>query len=182
MHADLTDQDVAYVRSTFRAQSDAERERADRGLAPKPSYWLPDGTPMVSMSPDRDLSDATDPSDLHARFVSRWAAAGGSRNDTDSELAAWLGGGYGACLASPGPETILVKDGLARAITALVAQPMPEASWWPATLVHAVAAYDALVLPFASVDPARFGGTTSRQRLVDAVRGRWSGLFSPDQA
>jgi hypothetical protein len=178
MHDELTDDDVAYVRARFRPQTDHERARAAAGLAPQPSYVLPDGTPMVSAEPDQHLAQATDPQDLHRRFVSRWVGAGGHEQDADPELVAWLNGGYGVCLASPGPEAILAKDGLAQAITALVARPMPQLPWWQDTVRHTVNAYDALVLPFASVDAVRFGGTTSRTRLVDAVRARWLGPFT----
>jgi hypothetical protein len=67
---------------------------------------------MVSAEPDQDLAQATDPQDLHQRFVSRWVSAGGQEDAADRELAAWPKGGYGV----------------------------------------------------------RFGGTTSRARLVDCVR------------
>jgi hypothetical protein len=133
---------------------------------------------MVSAEPDPDLARATDPQDLHRRFVSRWVTAGGHEHDAAPELAAWLNGGYGVCLRSPAPEAILAKDGLARAIEALTAQPMAQLAWWQDTLRHAVNAYDSLILPFASVDAVRFGGTTSRARLVDAVRAQWPELFS----
>jgi hypothetical protein len=182
MHPELTAADVEYVRATFREQSERERQRADEGLAPQASYTLPDGTGMVSAAPDAELADARDPDDLRRRFDTRWAAAGGDPQEADSELRAWLNGGYGVCLRSPGPESILVKDGLARAITALVARPIPHEAWWRTTLRHAVAAYDALVLPFASVDSARFGGPSSRTRLVDEVRARWPDVFEAHAA
>lgn len=178
MHPELSPEDVTYVSSTFRPQSELERERAEAGLAPSPSYVLPDGTPMVSAEPDDELANAVDPRDLRRRFVSRWTRAGGREHDAGCELETWLEGGYGICLPSPGPETILAKDGLAQAITALVAHPRPDQRWWQNTLRHAVHAYDALVLPFASVDPARFGTSTSRMRLVDDVRQRWLELFA----
>ncbi len=59
-----------------------------------------------------------------------------------------------------------------------VVLPMPHLPWWQDTLRHAVNAYDALVLPFASVDSPRFGGETSHARLVDAVRTQWPELFN----
>lgn len=173
MHPPLTDQDVSYVQSAFRPQTEHERARAAAGLAPQPSYILPDGTPMVSAEPDEDLAQAGDTRDLQRRFVSRWVRAGGHEQDARTELAAWLRGGYGVCLRTPTPEAILAKDALAKAIEALIAQPMPCHPWWRDTLRHAVDAYDSLVLPFASVDSVRFGGATSRARLVDAVRARW---------
>ena len=178
MDPELTDHDVAYVRSAFRPQTEDERARAAAGLAAEPSYILPDGTPMTSAELDQDLAEAADAEDLHRRFVSRWVDAGGNARDADPELAAWLRGGYGACLRSPAPEAILAKDGLARAIEALTARPLPHLTWWRETLGYAVDAYDSLVLPFASVDPVRFGGTTSRARLVDSVRAQWPELFT----
>jgi hypothetical protein len=183
MHTiDLTDEDVNYVRSTFQPQSDADRERAAAGIAPQPSYVLPDGTAMVSAAPDPDLAQSQDPADLRGRFATRWTAAGGRPEEVDAQLAEWLDGIYALCLRSPGPEAILAKGGLADAITALIARPLPEEAWWRETLRHAVAAYDALVLPFASTDPARFGVATSRMRLIDAVREQWPEVFTPDPA
>lgn len=173
MHPPLDDDDVAYVRANFRAQTDQERIRAAAGLAAEPSYALPDGTAMVSAEPDPDLAHATDPEDLRWRFASRWVAAGGNEQDTEPELAAWLSGDYGVCLRTPGPEAILAKEALAKAIEALLAQPLPHRSWWQTTLRHAVEAYDSLVLPFASSDAGRFGHETSRVRLVDSVRAQW---------
>jgi len=176
MHPELTAEDVAYVRSTFCTQSDLDRQRAAAGLAPQASYLLPDGTPMVATEPDADLAQTTDPLDLRQRFHTRWVAAGGRHQDADAELEAWLRGGYGVCLRSPCPETILAKTALAQTIAALTTRPMPQRAWWRETLRHAVAAYDELVLPFASVDPARFGGTTSRAQLIDTVRAQWPEL------
>ncbi len=54
---------------------------------------------------------------------------------------------------------------------------MPHRAWWRDTLRNAVNAYDSLVLPFASVDSARFGAPTSRARLVDGVRAQWPQVF-----
>ena len=174
----FTEQDVEYVLATFEPQAEADRERAASGVAPNPSYVLPDGRSMISAEPDPDLAQASDSKDLRRRFIARWTTAGGREDDAGTEIAAWLDGGYGVCLRSPGPESILVKEGIARAITALIARPEPQQAWWRATLRHSVAAYDQLVLPFASIDAARFGGATSRARLVDAVRARWPEVFS----
>jgi hypothetical protein len=182
MHPELTNEGVAYVLSTFQPQAEVERQRAAAGVAPKPSYILPDGRAMVSATPDPDLAQATDPEELRRRFMSRWVAAGGQEQDADLELAAWLDGRYGVCLRSPAPESILAKDGLAQAISALIARPEPQQAWWQTTLRHAVAAYDQLVLPFASVDSARFGTPTSRARLVDAVRAQWPGPLGHEQS
>jgi hypothetical protein len=68
---ELTDQDVSYVSSTFRAQTEAERRRAAAGCAPKPAYLLPDGTGMTSAKPDEELASAADSDDLRRRFKTR---------------------------------------------------------------------------------------------------------------
>ena len=81
MHPRLTDEDVAYVQSAFRPQTEHERARAAAGLAAQPSYILRDGTAMVSAEPDEDLAEASEPQDLRRRFVARvgrrgWPRAG----------------------------------------------------------------------------------------------------------
>jgi hypothetical protein len=174
----LTDQDVAYVTSTFRRQTEAEHHRAAARCAPKAAYLLPDGTPMVPAAPDEELDGASDPEHLHRRFARRWVDVGGRPEAVAAELATFLDGRYGVCLPSPGPEVILAKEAIAQAIAALIAIPTPQQDWWRDTLRCAVAAYDALVLPFASVDPDRFGQPTSRMILVDSVRERWPDVFT----
>jgi hypothetical protein len=132
---------------------------------------------MTSAEPDEHLARAEQPDELSRRFSSRWVAAGGDAEDAERQFEDWLGGGYGICLRSPNPEFILAKGGLADAIAALIACPRPDRAWWRDALRHAVSAYDALVLPFASVDAARFGAPTSRTRLIDDVRTKWPAAF-----
>ena len=175
----LTDRDREYVRATFRAQTEAEQDAAADGCAPKPAYVLPDGTPMVPATPDAELAAVADADELPRVFTTRWLEAGGPPQAVPTELGAWLDGRYGVCLPSPGPELILAKEGIAQAIEALIARPEPQKDWWRNTLRAAVAAYDALVLPFASIDPERFGRATSRSLLVDAVREQWPEVFEP---
>lgn len=173
--------DVAYVRRHFRAPSDAERARAARGLAPAPTYRLPDGDAVPAAAPDADLAAAVDSADLSARFARRFASAGGAHGDAHTELEAWLSGQYGACLPDPTPEAIATKTALATTIAALLAAPRPGDGWWRGTMRATVDAYDHLVMPFAPGDASRFGGSTSRQRLVDTPRTRWPALWqTPD--
>jgi hypothetical protein len=73
----LTEQDVSYVRRTFQVQSELERARARDGIAPKPAYLLPDGTPMVCASPDEQLAGVADVEQLRRCFTERWQDAGG---------------------------------------------------------------------------------------------------------
>lgn len=173
MLLELTAADVDYVRASYRPQTEPERERAAAGVAPEPSYVLPDGTAMTSVRTDEDLADALDPSDLRRRFTERWQAAGGREDELERAIEAYLEGIYGVCLPAPGPEAIVAKGSLADAIEALIARPRPGERWWRETLRATVDAYDALVMPFTSADPARFGRPTSRQSLIDDVRERW---------
>jgi len=159
----MTPDDIAYVRANFRPLEDAEL--VEGGLLPQPTYVLPDGTPMVPETHGAMLADA---------FRERFLAAGGRPADADEELEAWLGGGYGACLRDPSPEAIVAKGALMTAIGALLARARPG----DAALRGAVDALDALERPFAAFDRERFGGSTSRDRLITATRARFPELWS----
>jgi hypothetical protein len=152
---ELTGQDVAYVTSAFRCQSDAERERAAARLALNPAYFLADATPLVSAAPDDDLAVADNANDLLGRFTRRWLDAGGRPEDVEAEFASWLDGRYGVCLRSPTPELILAKEGVAQAIQALAARPMPHEDSWRETLRGSI---------------ARRARPSVRQRRAGAVR------------
>ena len=91
----------------------------------------------------------------------------------EDEHAAWLSGEYGACLRQTTPEAIVAKGALMTAIAALVAQPRPSNHQWLTALRGAVDALDALERPFAGYDRQRFGGPTSRDRLITAARERF---------
>ena len=159
----MTPDDIAYVRANFRPLEDPEL--VEQGLLPRPTYVLPDGTPMVP-----ETHAATQAGAFRERFL----AAGGRPDEVEEELEAWLGGGYGACLRDPSPETIVAKGALMTAIGALLARPAPD----DAALRAAVAALDALERPFAASDRERFGGSTSRDRLITEPRARFPRLWS----
>jgi len=176
--------DVAYVRAWFRPLEGAAAELAERGLLPRPTYVLPDGTPMVPEAHAALLEDAGgDPERVADRFRERFLAAGGAPADVEEELGGWLGGGYGACLRDPSPEGIVAKNALMTAIGALLAAPAPDDGGWRGALRGAVDALDALELPFAAYDRERFGGPVSRDRLITAPRERypqvWEAALSP---
>jgi hypothetical protein len=157
--------DIAYVREAFRPLDASAAELVERGLLPRPTYVLPDGTEMVP-----ETHGALRVGEFRERFL----AAGGRPEDAGEELEAWLGGGYGACLHDPSPEAIVAKGALMTAIGALLARPAPE----DAALRAAVDALDALERPFAAADRERFGGSTSRDRLITATRARFPQLWS----
>jgi hypothetical protein len=159
----MTPEDIAYVRAEFRPLEHAEL--VERGLLPKPTYVLPDGTPMVPET------HAAVPAE---RFRERFLAAGGDPEDAEDEFAAWLSGEFGACLRDPSPENIVAKGALMTAIGALLTRDEPA----DAALRGAVDALDALERPFAAYDRERFGGSTSRDRLITATRARFPELWS----
>ena len=159
----MTPEDVAYVRANFRPLE--QTELVERGLLPQPTYVLPDGTPMVP---------ETHGALLAGEFRERFLAAGGRPEDVEEELEGWLGGGYGACLIDPTPETIVAKGALMTAIGALLARAEPG----DGALRGAVDALDALERPFAASDRERFGGSTSRDRLITTTRERFPELWS----
>jgi hypothetical protein len=172
-------EDIAYVQASFVPMDDAVRPLVERGLLPRATYVLPDGTPMVPADHAQLLEDAGgDPEAIAACFAERIVAAGGPAEDVDDEYRAWLSGEYGACLYSTSPESIRAKAGLMGAIGALLARPEPESEQWRATLRSTVDALDALERPFAAYDRERFGGPVSRDRLVTATRERFAELWS----
>jgi Family of unknown function (DUF6058) len=171
--------DIAYVEKEFRPLPEEARELVERGILPLATYVLPDGTPMVPPDHAALLDDAGGrPEDVAARFRERFLAAGGDPAAAEEEHAAWMSGEYGACLHSTTPEAIVAKGALMTAITALLAAPAPDDGGWRAALRGAVDALDALERPFAAWDRERFGGPSSRDRLIAGTRERFPELWS----
>jgi hypothetical protein len=171
-------QDIEYVRTTFVAMDEAVRPLVERGILPQATYVLPDGTPMVPSDHAALLEDAAGgPDAVTARFKERFLAAGGAPAAVDEEHEAWLSGEYGACLWQTTPEAIVAKSGLVEAITALLADPREREQPWRTAIRGAVDALDALERPFARYDRERFGGPSSRDRLIAATRERFADLW-----
>jgi Family of unknown function (DUF6058) len=176
--ADAQD-DIAYVQASFQPMDDSVRPLVERGVLPRATYVLPDGTPMVPTDHVQLLDDAGgNPEAVAAHFRARFAAAGGDASNADDEYEAWLSGGYGACLHSTSPEAIVAKDALMRAIAALLALPAATDARWRAALRGAVDALDAVERPFAGHDRERFGGSTSRDRLITETRNRFPEVWA----
>jgi Family of unknown function (DUF6058) len=170
--------DIAYVRASFEPMGDRVRSLVERGVLPRATYVLPDGTPMVPADHAALLDDAGgDPDAIVVRFHERFVAAGGDPEEADEEHEAWLSGEYGACLHSTTPEAIVAKDALMAAIQALLARPAADEGWG-AALRGAVDALDALERPFAKWDRERFGSPSSRDRLITATRERFPDLWA----
>lgn len=171
--------DIAYMQDTFVPMEPSLRGFVECGLLPRATYALPDGTPMVPRDHAQLLEDAGgDPGAVAACFAARFLAAGGDPQEVEGQYRAWLSGEYGACLYSTAPEYIRAKSGLSDAITALLARPRPEDRYWGMAVRSAVDGLDALELPFAAHDDERFGGPSSRERLITATRERFPELWS----
>jgi Family of unknown function (DUF6058) len=186
----FSDEDVAYVTSGFVELAELCRSRGrgvdevrgwiDDGLVPKPTYVLPDGRLLVPGDLLDLVDDAGGIENGRAEFVRRLAQAADaarSAHDPDEEWNAYLSGEYGACLKHVSPETIVEKTSLMRWIEELLASPRPEAEDWIAALKRSVDCLDELERPFAPhYDRLRFGGPSSRDRLITAVRERYPAI------
>jgi hypothetical protein len=171
--------DIAYVEASFEPMNEGVRPLVERGLLPRATYVLPDGTPMVPADHAQLLDDAGgDPEAVAAHFRERYVAAGGDPADVDEEYEAWLSGEYGACLHTTSPEAIVIKRALMDAITALVARPAPADTSWCGALRGAVDALDALERQFAAYDRERFGSPSSRDRLIKRTHERFSEVWA----
>ncbi|MGC5022537.1 DUF6058 family natural product biosynthesis protein [Micromonospora sp. DT47] len=173
----MTPADDAYVSAQFvvleelcaahgRDADDVRRLMLDRRL-PLPGYLRSDGAQMVSADLFALAERAGGPDRLRAWFAGQWAdpAVG------EAEWGAYLSGRY-VCLRSVTPETIRRKDELTTAIHAAVDRPGSGDDW--SRRLHAlVDDLDALEPAFTGYDRLRFGGPTSRDTCVDAVRARF---------
>ena len=171
--------DIAYVVASFQPMDDAVRPLVERGILPRATYVLPDGTHMVPADHAQLLEDAGgDPDAVADHFRERFVSAGGDPQDADAEYEAWLSGEYGACLHTTSPEAIVAKSALMDAIGALRARPALTDEGWRAALRGAVDALDALERPFADYDRERFGAPSSRDRLIAATHERFPELWA----
>lgn len=176
--ASATD-DIAYVEASFEPMNEKIRPLVELGLLPRATYVLPDGTPMVPADHAQLLEDAGgNPEAVAEHFRERYVAAGGDPADAAEDYQAWLSGEYGACLHTTSPEAIVVKSALMDAITALLALPAPAESSWCGALRGAVDALDALERRFAAHDRERFGGPSSRDRLITEPRERFPEVWA----
>jgi Family of unknown function (DUF6058) len=187
----FTAADVEYVREWFvpldelcRARGEdpsVVRSQISAGKLLRPSYVLPDGVEMVPDTYFRLADEGSGVDRLPEHFSSRYRAAAtrdGVTDDADDEWQAYLSGEYGVCLREVTPETIVRKPALTKQIEALLDDPRPETSAWRAELRQSVDELDRLERPFApQYDRVRFGVPSSRERLISAVRERYSTVF-----
>ena len=156
----------------------SSRPLVQRGILPRATYVLPNGTPMVPADHARLLHDAGgEPTAVAGLFHERFLMAGGDPSKADEEHEAWLTGEYGACLHETSPEAIVAKGALMIAIEALLSGVSSEEQTWRTALRGAVDALDAIERPFAAYDRERFGAPTSRDRLISRTRELYPDLW-----
>ncbi|MEV0154020.1 DUF6058 family natural product biosynthesis protein [Micromonospora sp. NPDC050686] len=174
----MTAADDAYVNGQFvvlaelcaahgRDADDVRRMMLDRRL-PLPGYLRSDGTEMVPADLFALAERAGGPDRLAAWFTGHWADPTVGAAEWD----AYLSGRY-VCLHSVSPETIRRKDELTAAIRSAPDEPDAGSAAWSARLHALVDELDALEPAFTGYDRLRFGGPTSRDTYVDAVRNRY---------
>ncbi|MBT2367112.1 hypothetical protein J7E88_17810 [Streptomyces sp. ISL-10] len=138
------------------------------GLLPLPGYLRSDGAEMVP----RDLFALTEraggPDRLEVWFTAHWA----DRSVGRREWEAYLSGQY-VCLHSVSPATIQRKEQLTAAITAAPTEPDAGSAGWTARLHALIDELDALEPAFTTYDRLRFGGPTSRDVCIGAMRARY---------
>ncbi|KLI99986.1 DUF6058 family natural product biosynthesis protein [Streptomyces sp. KE1] len=169
--------DDAYVSEQFaeleavcvgRGGGDAARRLMLEGLLPLPGYLRSDGAEMVP----RDLFSLADEAGgvegLEAWFTGHWADPAEGK----AEWAAYLSGQY-VCLHTVSPATIRRKDRLTAAIAAAADAPGDPRGPWAERLHALVDELDRLEPAFCAYDRLRFGGPTSRDLFVDAMRARF---------
>ncbi|MFJ8909549.1 DUF6058 family natural product biosynthesis protein [Streptomyces sp. NPDC102359] len=170
----MTDADDAYVSAQFVVleelcavqgrDPDAVRRLMLDGRLPLPGYLRSDGAEMVPADLFALADEAGGVDLLEAWFTAHWADPVTGK----AEWHAYLSGQY-VCLHSVTPATIRRKDQLTSAIGAATDDPDADA-----VRLHAlVDELDALEPAFTAYDRLRFGGPTSRDTCIDAVRARF---------
>ncbi|MEU4776151.1 DUF6058 family natural product biosynthesis protein [Micromonospora sp. NPDC023644] len=175
----MTAADDAYVSAQFAVldelcaargcdADDVRRLMLDRRL-PLPGYLRSDGAEMVPVDLLALAERAGGTDALEAWFTGHWAEEGVGAAEWD----AYLSGRY-VCLRSVAPATIRRKDELVAAIRAALADldADPTDAGTALRLCALVDELDALMPAFSPYDRLRFGGPTSRDTYVDAVRAR----------
>ncbi|KOV90625.1 MULTISPECIES: DUF6058 family natural product biosynthesis protein [unclassified Streptomyces] len=174
----MTDADDAYVSAQFIAledlcavhgrETDEVRRLMLEQRLPLPGYLRSDGAEMVPADLFALADEAGGVDLLEAWFTAHWADPVTGK----AEWNAYLSGQY-VCLHSVTPATIQRKDHLTTAIAA-AANELDAGSARSAERLHAlVDELDALEPAFTSYDRLRFGGPTSRDTCIDAIRARF---------
>jgi hypothetical protein len=159
------------------------RDWIEAGRLPCPAYLLPDATPMFPADLLTLARSAGGVEPLAQHFATRTHLAarlvGSGPHSCEADWQDYLSGEYGICLRQVTPETLVLKEALVERIGRQLEEPRPDDPCWRSTLAFQVEGLDALLRPFTPADTVRFGRPTSRERLVDGPRRRWSWLRGP---
>ncbi|MGW2459859.1 DUF6058 family natural product biosynthesis protein [Streptomyces sp. NPDC001761] len=171
----MTDADDEYVSAQFVAleelcavhgrEADAVRRLMLRQRLPLPGYLRSDGAEMVPADLFALAHEAGGVDLLEAWFTAHWAEPITGK----AEWNAYLSGQY-VCLHSVTPATIQRKDYLRTAIGAAANEPDAGSAQWSERLHALVDELDTLEPAFTAYDRLRFGGPTSRDTCIDAMR------------
>ncbi|CAK7280251.1 DUF6058 family natural product biosynthesis protein [Streptomyces sp. RM1] len=138
------------------------------GRLPLPGYLRSDGAEMVPADLFALAERAGGVDALASWFTSHWSDPVTAR----AEWRAYLDGRY-VCLRSVSPETIRRKDDLTKAIGSAPDAPDAGSPAWTRRLHRMIDELDALVTEFTGYDRLRFGGPTSRDVCITAMRARF---------
>jgi hypothetical protein len=174
----MTGDDDAYVNTQFVVleelcavdgrDADAVRRLMLEQCLPLPGYLRSDGAEMVPADLFALADEAGGAELLEAWFTAHWADPVTGK----AEWNAYLSGQY-VCLHSVTPATIKRKEYLTTAIGAAANEPDAGSAPWSERLHALVDELDALEPAFTGYDRLRFGGPTSRDACIDAVRARF---------
>ncbi|WP_333776167.1 DUF6058 family natural product biosynthesis protein [Streptomyces sp. IBSBF 3136] len=175
----MTDADDAYVSAQFVAldelcavhdrETDTVRQLMLEQRLPLPGYLRSDGAEMVPADLFALADEAGGTAQLETWFTAHWADPLIAKTEWNS----YLSGQY-VCLHKVTPATIQRKDHLTAAITAATAnEPQAASAQWLERLHALVDELDSLEPAFTAYDRLRFGGPTSRDTCIDAIRARY---------
>lgn len=174
----MTAADDAYVSAQFVAleelcaahgrDGDEVRRLMLARRLPLPGYLRSDGTEMVPSDLFALAEEAGGTDSLEAWFVTHWADPGAGRAEWD----AYLSGQY-VCLHSVTPATVRRKEQLTAAIGGAEGEPDAGSAWWLERLHVLIDELDCLEPDFTGYDHLRFGGPTSRDTCITAMRARF---------
>lgn len=179
--------DVLYITAGYRTMTelcDGRTLRAAQAEALVAAGRLPDATYVLPSGERRyppdyfTLVDAIGLDSLEAGFRARYLAAGGTSAEADEDWRGYLSGGFGVCLRTVTPESMVAKTRLIASIEELTGAPAPDDSGWRGALCAAVDELDSLLRPFTDYDRERFDDT-SRDKYITRVRGQWPAVFRP---
>jgi hypothetical protein len=173
----MTAADDAYVSAQYAVLAELCTDRRDavevRRLMlerrlPLPGYLRSDGAEMVPADLFALADEAGGTERLPAWFTAHWTDPA----TAEEEWQAYLSGRY-VCLRSVTPATIQRKGRLTAAIGAAPGEPDAGTTRWAVRLHALIDELDALEPAFTSYDRLRFGGPTSRDTCIDAMRARF---------